>query len=128
MIDRQFVDQLHGLSLRYYGGAAGIRDEGMLESAVARPYQTFDGMELYPTAVEKAAALAESIILNHPYIDGNKRTGFLAIFAMLELHGFELVANEDEAYKAMIDVSTGQLHFEGLVNWLKDHVLPIGGT
>jgi death-on-curing protein len=126
MIYRPFVDQLHGLSLRYYGGAAGIRDEGLLESAVARPYQTFNGVELYPTAIEKAAALAESIILNHPYVDGNKRTGFLAMFAMLELNGFQLVAKEEDTYQAIIAVSTGQLHFDGLVDWLKGHAVPIG--
>lgn len=122
MIERPFVDHLHSLSLRYYGGAAGVRDEGLLESAIARPYQTFDGAELYPTAIEKAAALAESLIINHPYVDGNKRTGFLAMFAMLELNGFQLVANEEVTYKAIIDVSTGQLHFENLVLWLKANV------
>lgn len=122
MIDRPFVNYLHSLSLRYYGGAAGVRDEGLLESAIARPYQTFDGAELYPTAIEKAAALAESLIINHPYVDGNKRTGFLAMFAMLELNGFQLVANEEVTYKAIIDVSTGQLHFKNLVLWLKANV------
>jgi death-on-curing protein len=126
MITRQFVDRLHSLSLQYYGGATGIREEGMLESAIARPYQTFDGEELYPTAIEKAAAIAESIILNHPYVDGNKRTGFLAMFAMLELHGIELAAAEEEAYEKMISVSTGQLRFEGLVEWLKANVAQVG--
>lgn len=125
MITRQFVDRLHSLSLQFYGGAAGIRDEGMLESAIARPYQTFDGVELHPTAIEKAAAIAESIIVNHPYVDGNKRTGFLAMFAMLELHGIQLAATEEEAYDAVIQVSTGQLHFDGLVDWLKAHVVQV---
>ncbi len=126
MITRQFVDRLHSLSLQFYGGAAGIRDEGMLESAIARPYQTFDGVELHPTAIEKAAAITESIIVNHPYVDGNKRTGFLAMFAMLELHGIQLTATEADAYDTIVQVSTGQIHFEDLVDWLNQNVVRIG--
>ncbi|MCU0334464.1 MAG: type II toxin-antitoxin system death-on-curing family toxin [Chitinophagaceae bacterium] len=117
---------MHSLSLQFYGGAAGIRDEGMLESAIARPYQTFDGVELHPTAIEKAAAITESIIVNHPYVDGNKRTGFLAMFAMLELHGIQLTATEADAYDTIVQVSTGQIHFEDLVDWLNQNVVRIG--
>ena len=63
---------LHYLSIEEFGGSHGIRDEQLLHSAIARPYQSFDGQELYPTPIEKAAALCESIIVNHPFIDGNK--------------------------------------------------------
>mgnify|MGYP001253644258 CR=1 FL=1 len=90
----------------------------MLESAIARPFQTFDGQDLYPHPLDKAAAIGESIIINHPFIDGNKRTGFLAIFAVLDEYGIQLTATEDEAYKAMIQVSTEEMGFEGLREWL----------
>jgi death-on-curing protein len=122
MITKQFIDRLHAHSIRQYGGAMGIRDEGLLKSAIARPFQTFGAEELYPTAFDKAAAIAASIVQNHPYIDGNKRTGFLAMFAVLELSGLQLVAAEQDAYDTMIAVSTGQLNFEGLQDWLKERV------
>lgn len=121
-MDREFVDRLHALSLEHYGGMPGTRDEGMLESALARPYQTFAGVDLYPTPIEKAAAIAESIILNHPYLDGNKRTGFLAMLAVLDENNLTLKATEAEAYGTMIQLSTGALNYEGLVQWLQEHV------
>lgn len=122
MIDKNFINKLHELSLNYYGGLSGIRDEGLLESAIARPFQTFGGEDLYPSPVEKAAAIAESIVLNHPYLDGNKRTGFLAMFSMVEIYNLQITASESEAYETMIQVSTGALNYEGLVAWLEQHV------
>ena len=74
MITKGIVLKLHELSIFKYGGSQGIRDEGLMESAIARPYQTFGGEDLYPTEFEKAATIAESIIINHPFVDGNKRT------------------------------------------------------
>lgn len=91
----------------------------MLESAVIRPYQTFGGDLLYNSGIEKAAAIAESLIMNHPFVDGNKRTGFLGMFAVLEQEGYELVASEDEAYTFTINISTGSINFDEIVDWLK---------
>jgi death-on-curing protein len=90
----------------------------MLKSAIARPFQTFGGEELYPTPEEKAAALCESIIVNHPFVDGNKRTGFTAMVALLMEYGIQLTANENDAYQTIIKVSTGELRFDGLRDWL----------
>ncbi len=73
MISKEEVLRLHHLSIVKYGGSDGIRDEGLLESALARPYQTFGGNDLYQTIYEKAAAIMESVIINHPFVDGNKR-------------------------------------------------------
>lgn len=84
MISKGEVLRFHQLSIARYGGADGVRDEGLLESAIARPYQTFGGDDLYQTVYEKAAAMMESIIINHPFVDGNKRTGFLAMFATIK--------------------------------------------
>ncbi len=75
MILLEDILKLHDFSIQQYGGASGIRDIGLLESAIARPFQTFDGGDLYPTIIEKVAALGESLIINHPFVDGNKRTG-----------------------------------------------------
>jgi len=72
MISKEEIIRLHHLSIAKYEGAAGIRDEGLLESAIARPCQTFGGEDLYQTAYEKAAAIMESIIINHPFVDGNR--------------------------------------------------------
>jgi death-on-curing protein len=123
MVSKVFIDRLHELSIEKYGGSMGIRDEGLLESAIARPFQTFDAQDLYPHPLDKAAAIGESIIINHPYIDGNKRTGFLAMFAVLDEYGLQLTATEEEAYQAMIQVSTGEMGFEGLREWLGEHTI-----
>jgi death on curing protein len=79
MISKEFLLRLHELSINIFGGSHGLRDEGSLESAIARPYQSFGGENLYPNPFYKAAAILESIIINHPFIDGNKRTGLLAM-------------------------------------------------
>lgn len=121
MISRQEICRLHELSINKYGGAEGIRDEGLLESAIARPYQTFGGEELYFSVFEKAAAIAESIIINHPFIDGNKRTGFLAMLAILNREGFVLTATNEAVYSFVISISTGSIAFEEIKKWLKEN-------
>ena len=82
MISVQQALQIHTIAIEKFGGADGIRDLNGLESALARPFQTFDAMDLYPSSFEKAAAIGESIIVNHPFIDGNKRTGYLMMEAL----------------------------------------------
>lgn len=119
MITKEIILRLHELSIIEFGGAQGIRDEGLVESAIARPYQTFGGVDLYPTVFEKAAAIVQSIIINHPFIDGNKRAGFLAMLAMLYEEGCSLSAKNDLIYTFVIDISTGSKSFEEIVEWLK---------
>lgn len=112
---------LHELSLQDYGGASGIRDMGMLESAISRPFQTFDGLDLYPSVIEKAAALGESLIINHPFVDGNKRTGMLAMLSFLSEHGISVTASKDSLYTFIISISSGETGFEEIVAWLKQN-------
>lgn len=119
MITKEIVLRLHELSILKYGGSAGIRDEGLMESAIARPYQTFGGEYLYKTVFEQAASIAESIIINHPFIDGNKRTGFLAMLAVIDHENFVISTTNDEIYNFTIKISTGELKFEQIVDWLK---------
>ncbi len=83
MISIEEVLKLHELSIRFLGGSSGTRDMYMLESAIARPFQNFGEIELYPTIFDKSAALLESIVKNHPFVDGNKRTDFSQFFFCL---------------------------------------------
>lgn len=119
MIQVEDIIELHRQSIDIYGGAVGFRDIGLLESAIARPFQTFGGEDLYPTVFEKAAALGESLIVNHPFVDGNKRTGFLAMIALVQEDDFYFHAHQDDAYAFTIDISTGTKRFEEIVDWLK---------
>ena len=121
MITIKIILRLHDLSIITYGGSQGIRDQGLMESAIARPYQTFSGEDLYPTVFEKAAAITESIIINHPFIDGNKRTGLLAMLVILELGSLKITASNDATYNFTIQISTGEMKFEEIVFWLKNN-------
>ena len=121
MITRKEILQLHELSIDAYGGAHGIRDEGMLESAIARPFQTFGGEDLYPTIYEKAAAFAESLIIKHPFVDGNKRTGFAVMLATLRRENIKLTAPQNDTYNFVIAISIGAMNFEAIVAWLKEN-------
>lgn len=121
MISKEEILRLHHLSIVRYGGADGIRDEGLLESAIARPYQTFGGDDLYQTVYEKAAAMMESLIINHPFVDGNKRTGFLGMFGILLKENIKLTATDGNIYAFTIRVSTGETKFEDIVSWLKQN-------
>lgn len=116
---------LHELSIKVYGGGTGVRDMGLLESAIARPFQRFGAEDLYPSVFEKAAALAESLIINHPFVDGNKRTGFLAMASLIEEERLILTATQEDAYLLTIDISTGSKAFDEIVDWLKQNSKPV---
>lgn len=121
MISEADVLLLHEFSILDYGGSKEIRDRNLLLSAIARPFQTFDGKELYGTPIEKAAALGESLIINHPFVDGNKRTAFLAMIALLKEYGINIFAEPLSAYEFVILMSTGENKFDKIVEWLKRH-------
>lgn len=123
MISLDDILKLHNASIQDYGGTPGIRDAGLLASALARPFQTFDRKELYPTPIEKAAAIGESLIVNHPFIDGNKRIGVLTLFALLQEYKILLTAPAHDLYDFVIDMSTGVIHFEEIVDWLRLHTV-----
>jgi death-on-curing protein len=104
------------------GGARGIRDIGALESAVNQPRPTFDQTDLYPDSVSKAAALCFSLVMNHPFIDGNKRTGHAAMETFLVLNRSEIDADVDEQERLILDLAAGKLTREELTSWLNDHI------
>ena len=104
------------------GGLVGIRDLGALESAIAQPYMTFGGNELYPSLVEKAAALGFSLIQNHPFTDGNKRTGHAVMESFLGLNDYEINANTDEQVEIILSLASDKLNRNEFTEWLSKHI------
>ena len=104
------------------GGGVGIRDLNALESCVAQPRMTFGGKELYPSLVEKAAALSYSLVMNHPFVDGNKRIGHAALDSFLVLNGFELNAELEEQVDIFLQLAAGKVGREEFTSWLGTHV------
>jgi death on curing protein len=116
------VLELHRLLLERTGGLSGVRDLGLLESAVAQPLMTFGGQELYPTIIEKATALGFSLINNHPFNDGNKRVGHAALETFLVLNGYEIDAPVDEQERVILSVAAGEMDRDGFTDWLRAHI------
>ena len=106
------------------GGASGIRDLGALESALAQPRQSFAGQDLYPDITSKATALCFSLVLNHPFIDGNKRIGHAAMETFLIVNGYEIRASVDEQERIMLDLAAGNLSRDIFAEWVKQHTGP----
>jgi len=101
-----------------FGGTQGIRDTGLLESALQRPHQTFEEIELYPTSIDKAAAILESVVKNHPFIDGNKRTGYALARLTLMADQMDIEADQEQKYKFIIQISEGEPDFDEIKAWL----------
>ena len=120
------VVDLHRRVLQAGGGAPGIRDLGALDSAIAQPKATFGGVDLYPTVVQKAAALCFSLVQNHPFVDGNKRVGHAAMETFLVLNGTEIDAAVDDQERLMLDLAAGRIDRTHLTDWLRHHLRPLG--
>jgi len=116
--------ELHRLVLRQSGGLGGVRDLGGLESACAQPQMTFDGQDLYPCLLTKAAALGFSLIRNHPFVDGNKRIGHLAMEMFLVLNDHELDAGVDEQERIILGLAAGELSREEFAGWVRSRMRP----
>ena len=99
----------------------GLRDEGLLESAVYRPQASFGGRDLYSDLFSKTAAMGYSIISNHPFVDGNKRVGFEAMRLMLRLNGYDVRAPQEAKFAFAMDVAKGKLSEQAMADWLKRH-------
>ncbi|HRJ31214.1 MAG TPA: type II toxin-antitoxin system death-on-curing family toxin [Cyclobacteriaceae bacterium] len=120
MINLSEVEKIHDILIEKFGGAKGIRDKGLLESSINRPYQTFDGQELYPDPVDKAAAIFESIVTNHPFIDGNKRTAYVLMRLMLKNYSIDINIGQNEKYDFVIKASSGRMTFDQIRTWIND--------
>lgn len=121
-IDRRALELLHDESLAEHGGASGLRDEGLLESALARPLN----LAAYgqPDVAELAASYCVGLAKNHPFVDGNKRVAFLAVGLFMALNGCRLVASQADATMTMLAVAAGQISDEKLARWLREHSAP----
>jgi death-on-curing protein len=122
MIKIEEVEKIHDILIEKFGGSKGIRDRGILESAINRPYQTFDKIDLYPTTVEKAAAIFESIISNHPFVDGNKRTAYVLMKLILLENNLDLVVGQNEKYEFVIKAAKGEWRFEEIKGWINNNL------
>lgn len=112
---------LHESVIKKYGGSSGLRDKGMFESAIYRPFATFAGSDLYPDIYLKAGALIQSVVKNHPFVDGNKRTGYSSAYIFLKRNGIDLSVKKVEAIKFMIFVANENLSVDEISSWLKKH-------
>lgn len=110
---------IHNILIDKFGGSKGVRDNGLLESALGRPYATFDNVELYSNPSEKAAAIMESIAINHPFVDGNKRTAYTLMRLLLLENDQDIVASQQEKYDFVISVTTGEFKFDEIKSWIE---------
>lgn len=121
----QQVLEIHAAQIERYGGGQGCRDVGRVEAAVGRPAQTFGGEDLYPDAASKAAALMESLVMNHPFVDGNKRVGAHAAIVFLVLNGYRLVASSADLVEITLALASGKVPVEKLTIWFRQRIRPI---
>jgi death-on-curing protein len=122
MIDIQEVLVIHDTLIVQFGGSNGIRDYNLLVSAINRPFTGTGDTEFYPTIHEKAAALIESIVKNHPFVDGNKRTGYVMMRLFLLNNGFDIQASQDEKYTFVIRIASGSLTIKHITSWVLEHI------
>ena len=117
------VLNLHEDLVGAFGGALATRERGSLEAAVARPTATFGGEELYPDVAAKAAALMHSLVLNHPFIDGNKRTAYVALEFFLALNGVKFPVGDAEAVVMMVAMASGEATDAEFIAWVRRHAM-----
>jgi len=116
------VLDLHGFQIEQYGGGAGLRDRGALESAVARPAMTFGGEDLYEDVASKAAALMHSLVMNHAFVDGNKRIGAHAALTFVLINGYEPSITPEELEETTLAVARGEMDVEPLTIWFRQRI------
>ncbi len=112
---------IHQLIAEETGGSVGVRDSGLLDSAIEGIYATFDGKELYKTKEEKGARLGYSLISNHAFVDGNKRIGVYIMLTFLEATGIDIKCTNEEVVEIGINVASGKMTYEELLDWVKRH-------
>lgn len=112
---------IHDQLIAETGGSSGLRDEGMLDSALNAPFQTFGGENVYPTLQQKAARLCFGLVKNHPFVDGNKRIGLHAMLVFLALNGVELQHSQTELSDIILQLAAGEIEAEDLLHWILAH-------
>ncbi len=122
IINKRQILLLHSALIADSGGLDGIRDEGLLDSAINAPFQTFDGQQLYPTVLEKATRLGFGLIKNHPFLDGNKRIGTHVMLVFLEINNITLFYEDNELISVILAVASGELDADDLLKWIQQHM------
>ena len=112
---------IHDDLIETYGGSHGVRDENLLQSAIYQPYISYGGVDLYPTIFDKAAALLRSLIKNHPFVDGNKRTAIACAQILLEANKIVFTASIQQTYQMVINIASQNLSIAKISTWLKQH-------
>ena len=112
---------LHQLLIEATGGSDGVRDIGLLDSALEAAYATFDGRELFPSKEEKAARLGVGLISNHAFVDGNKRIGMYIMLSFLEVNGVKIEATNEEVAEIGLSIACGNTQYEQLLEWIINH-------
>ena len=119
--DKEKVLLLQQFLTQETGGAAGVRDINLLESALESAFQTFDGKELYPTKQEKAARIGYSLVANHAFVDGNKRIGIHIMLLFLNMNGIPTDPSDDEMIRVGLSLANGSMKYDGLLQWIKNN-------
>ena len=121
IINEEVAISLHLEMAKVTGGDVGVRDAGLLDSALNAPYQSFGGEDLYKTVEEKAARLGFSLIANHPFVDGNKRIGIYIMLVFLEVNGVELDPSDDEVIRVALAVASSEMSYDELLGWILEN-------
>ncbi len=120
-LTKRQILMLHSQLVEETGGSDELRDEGMLESALSAPFQTFDDIEVYPSILQKASRLCYGLVMNHPFVDGNKRIGTHAMLVFLALNGIDLSYTQEELAEIILSLAAGKTSFEQLYSWVISH-------
>ncbi|MBR1986456.1 MAG: type II toxin-antitoxin system death-on-curing family toxin [Mogibacterium sp.] len=120
-ISSEKIKLLHQLMAEATGGSIGLRDEGLLDSAVEGAFATFDGVELYPSKEEKAAKLGYSLVSNHAFVDGNKRIGVYVMISFLELNGIHIDSSDEDIIALGLGVADGSMSQDDVLKWIYAH-------
>ena len=112
---------LHQIMAQATGGSIGVRDEGLLESALEAAFSGFGGVEFYPTKEEKGARLGYNLISNHAFVDGNKRIGMYVMLTFLEVNGIHMDCTNEDVVHAGLSVAEGSMDYDGLLAWVREH-------
>ncbi|MBQ8995869.1 MAG: type II toxin-antitoxin system death-on-curing family toxin [Oscillospiraceae bacterium] len=122
ILSKELVIMLHQELIEETGGLHGIKDEGLLESALSTPFQTFEERDLYPSVYQKAARLGFGLTSNHAFIDGNKRIGAHAMLIFLELNDIHISYTQEELSTIFLEIASGYKGYEELLNWIISHL------
>lgn len=121
-LSEEQILMIHSDLIRTTGGLDGLRDEGLLQSALNSPLQTYDGIDLFPSIISKSARLACGLTQNHPFIDGNKRIGMHAMLVTLTLNGITLFYSQEEIVDVFLKLADGSISYQELVIWVRNHI------